>query len=51
MTEGPGVKAITITLKIVVQRDYPFDVIVTTQSGSADGGKCPLVKAFLNNTA
>ena len=43
VTEGPGVKAITITLKTLVQRDYPFAVVVSTQSGSADGGKCPLV--------
>ena len=50
VTEGPGAK-VTITLKIVVQHDYSFDVNVTTHSGSADGGKCPLVKAFLNNTA
>ena len=40
VTEGPGVK-VTITLKTLVQRDYPFDVVVSTQSGSA-GGKCPL---------
>ena len=41
VTEGPGVK-VAITLKTVVQRDYPFDVVVSTRNGSADG-KSPLV--------
>ena len=52
VTEGPGAKA-TITVKTVVQRDYPFDVVVSTRSGRA-GGKCPLVtyrQGFSINTA
>ena len=41
VTEGLEAN-VTITLRTLAQRDYPFDVVVSTRSGSA-GGKCPLV--------